>query len=257
MLNSYTLYGDAGGGRDHGFIVVSGYLSTFGRWCSFVAAWQYTLACFNAPYFHMKEFSQSKGPFASWKGEEPRRARFLGALAEIIHANVELSLACIVEFKTFEKVNQRYALAEAVGVPYSYAARGCVSHSHQYLRKKNIGVLPEINYVFEDGDEGRGELTRVLLKDGYNAPIFRPSRDRTAKDGTPVRGFVQLQAADFAAYEIRKAFRDNPEEDWPLEKYRKSIRALGKINSWWGKFTEHDILYMCRKAQLRLRKATG
>ena len=44
---------------------------------------------------------------------------------------------------------------------------------------------------------------RVMRRDGYSPPIFRPSRDHT-KDGQLVRGMAPLQAADFAAYELRK-----------------------------------------------------
>ena len=205
----------------------------------------------------MKEFAQSKGPFTEWKGNEEKRAKFLATLAEIIRAHVDGGLACIVEFSTFEKVNSRYVLDEYVGVPYSYAGRGCVAHAHKYLRGKHRGTLPEINYVFDDGDEGRGELIRVLVRDGYSAPIFKPSRDRTAEDGTLVRGIVQLQSADFAAYEIRKAFRDDPDEVWPLEKYRKSLRALGSIDSHWGRFTERDMLSLCRKRQIPQRNKPG
>jgi hypothetical protein len=79
-MSSYYLYCDAGGGKDHGFIVVAGYLSTFDRWGAFTKEWNELLARFDIPYFHMKKFSQFKAPFDTepWK-DEKRRARFLGS----------------------------------------------------------------------------------------------------------------------------------------------------------------------------------
>ena len=52
IMSSYYLYCDAGGGKDHGFIVVAGYLSTFDRWNAFTAEWNELLARFEIPYFH-------------------------------------------------------------------------------------------------------------------------------------------------------------------------------------------------------------
>ena len=93
----------------------------------------------------MKEFSQSKGPFVSWKGDEKKRARFLQALVLAIKSNVELGVAAIVEFEIFERV--RYHLQEAVGVPYAFAGRTCIAHVHDYLRGTHNG-LPEVFHVF-------------------------------------------------------------------------------------------------------------
>jgi hypothetical protein len=96
-MSSYYLYCDAGGGKDHGFVVVAGWLSTFEKWNDFISEWnQQLLAAFNIPYFHMKEFSQSKGPFESWKDDEPRRTRFMERAAGIIGNYVERGFSCIV-----------------------------------------------------------------------------------------------------------------------------------------------------------------
>jgi hypothetical protein len=45
MMNPYTLYCDAAGGKNHGFIVVAGYLSTFVKWMAFTAEWNLLLVC--------------------------------------------------------------------------------------------------------------------------------------------------------------------------------------------------------------------
>jgi hypothetical protein len=256
VLNSYYLYCDAAGGQDHGFIVVAGWLSTFEKWNVLVSEWNRDLlACFDVPYFHMKEFAQSTGPFASWKGDETKRARFMERAAGIIGNNVERGLSCIVPFEDFRKVNELYHLDEAVGVPYSLAGRTCVARTSIV-----IGRDKEAHYVFEDGDEGKGQLLRVMDRDGYSSPIFRPSRDRIGKDGQKIRGVVPLQTADFAAYEMRKVYKDDPGELWPLERYRKSLRALAALRSEeedWGKYTEKDLIELCTNGKVPLRPATA
>jgi hypothetical protein len=240
VMSSYYLYCDAGGGKDHGFIVVAGYLSTFEGWNAFTGDWNRLLATYDVPHFHMKEFAQFRGPFHAprWR-EEPRRAGFLSNAASIIVKHVLQGFACTVEFDVFERVNQIYRLDDAVGVPYSLAGRTCVAKASLYR-----GSNTDATYVFDDGDEGRGELMRVMERDGYPSPIFRPSRERV-KDGRLVRGVMPLQAADFAAYELRKIFKDDPEETWPLDRYRKSIRALVNVESDWSKYTERDLITLC------------
>jgi hypothetical protein len=121
------------------------------------------------------------------------------------------------------------------------------------LREKHGGILPEVRHVFDDGDKGKGELMRVVEKDKYALPLFLPSRDRKAKDGSLVKGIVQLQAADFAAYEMRKAYTSDPREEWMPWEHRKSLQALATIDCRWGRYTQKDLVTMCKKAPIRPR----
>jgi hypothetical protein len=242
LMSEYRLYCDAGGGTDHGFIVVAGYLSTFKKWLHFQDDWNELLATFSVPYFHMKEFAQSKGPFVAWKGDEPKRASFMSRAARIIVKRVERSFGCVVRYPDFEKVNELYHLDTIAGNPYALAGRTCAARAGICL-----GDLTGMVYVFEDGDVGKGELMRILERDGHPAPIFRPSRDQI-RNGRLNRGVIPLQAADFAAYEMRKTFKDDPREEWPLYKYRKSMRALADVPSVegdWSKYEEQDLIKLC------------
>jgi hypothetical protein len=249
MINSYTLYCDAAGGKDHGFIVVAGYLSTYEKWIAFTIKWNLLLATYDLPYFHMKEFAHSTGPFAKWAKDEEHRKRFLSKAAGIISEHVERSFACIVEFDSFDKINQQYELNDIAGVPYSLAGRSCVAKAAMHL------PALDANFVFDDGDEGRGELMRIMSRDGYPMPIFRPSRD-IIKKGKTIKGIVPLQAADFAAYEVRKVFKDDPTESWPIDRYRKSLQALSDIPTDiddWGIFRRKELLDLCKAAKAKKR----
>lgn len=249
LVDSYALYADAAGGKDHGFIVVAGYLSTLERWKAFGEAWKILLATYDVPYFHMKKFSQSKGPFESWRDDEPKRARFLSKAAGIIAQHVTRQVDHAVDFRLFDKVNRDYCLAESVGCPYALAAMSCAARIRAMLQRNDV------TYVFDDGDEGRGDLMRLMESEGFPSPIFRPSRDQIKKQRR-IRGVIQLQAPDFIAYELRKVFKDDPNETWPLEKYRKSLHALKQIPSDpedWGRYTVRDLVELCKKKKIPRR----
>jgi hypothetical protein len=242
MINSYTFYGDAAGGSDQGFIVVAGYLSTYQKWLEFIGEWTVLLGAYGLPYFHMAEFAHFKGPFDQFKDDEGRRSEFLSKAASLIRDHVERSFACRVEFASFSRVSRAYPLAEIAGVPYSCAARTCVTKV-----RKSLPRGTDVEFVFEDGDKGKGELIRIMERDGYPIPIFRPSRDRVVK-GHMVKALLPLQAADFAAYELRKAFKDDPCELWPVERYRRSLRALADIPSGpadWAAYREKELTELC------------
>src|SRR3989442_1575061 len=155
-----------------------------------------------------QDCAQSRGPYESWKGKEGQRKNFLRMLTEIIALHVDYGMATHIYYETFAKVNETYLLGEAVGNPYSLAGRDCTVIARRWVNKNKSAEVP-VEYVFEEGDEGKGLLDKLMLRDGYPHPIFRPSRDRVMadRDGNrcEVKGLLPLQAADFAAYELRKA----------------------------------------------------
>jgi len=158
--------------------------------------------------------------------------------------------ACAVRFDVFEKVSENHPLKFLASNPYALAARCCVGKTTNAL----FGVSSDVAYVFEDGAEGKGELMRIMERDGYSAPIFKPSRDRV-KSGRKISGLIPLQASDFAAYEVRKQIADNPGDLHPLEKYRKSLVALARIaragSDDWGTFREQELIALCNESRKR------
>lgn len=84
---------------------------------------------------------------------------------------------------------------------------------------------PDVEYVFEDGGPDKGGLIKAMieLRPRFADPIFRPSRD--TKDGR--KGIVQLQAADFLAYELGKWQSDLINA--PARPPRKSLRAALRV----------------------------
>jgi hypothetical protein len=244
----FSCYFDASRNNPVTVEVVSGWVAMVGGWERFETDWRILLAQYEIPYFHMKEFAHSTGPFKTWKGQENKRANFLRKAVDVIGSNVLCGAACIVEHDSFEKVKKNYPLTDLAGVPYSLAGRDCVAHINTWLGKteRDLPVL----YFFEDGDQGKGELMRIMKRDCLPSPTFRPSVDTDAD-----KGLLPLQAADFAAYEILKA---HPLGDYlPLYKYRRSLVELAKIQSWWGKYSEQDLIDLCNRAMAAEKGASA
>jgi hypothetical protein len=196
-----TCYLDEAGGVVDTSTVVAGFVSTVALWEQFEIDWKLLLASYKLPYFHMKEFSQSTGPFKKWKDAKGTRARFSGEAIDIIRHRVQGALFFFVHHVIFDMVNRDYLLKDTLYSPYAIAGRACVA---------SVGVLgqergQEAQCIFEDGGPDKAGLVSALdVSFKMPGPSFQPSRDITDKRGITRRGVVQLQAADFLAYELRK-----------------------------------------------------
>jgi hypothetical protein len=222
-----TCYFDEAGGKDHGFMIVCGYVASVEQWENFEVDWKLFLIKYDVPYFHMKEFAQCKGPFAKWKEEKYKsvRAAFCDHAGAIIYSRVERAFICNISNTAFEAADKRYELSEFFNSPYALAARMCASRARNWSKRRLDP--PEVEYVFEDGGPDKGGLIRSMtqLRPRFADPIFRPSRD--TKDGR--KGLVQLQAADFLAYELRKWQADLTNA--PKRPARKSLRATLRVHN--------------------------
>jgi hypothetical protein len=183
LFGMFTCYFDASGGKDAGVTIVSGWIGQIPQWEQFDSDWRPLLAKYGVPYFHMKEYAHSKGPFESWKGQENKRANFLRLAAETIANRVYRGFCCVVEHSVHAEVNREYKLKEAVGNPYCLAARTCIAKANLWLRKSQRGI--PVQYVFDEGDKGAGALVEIIQKhnkvvsgnDVIGIPSFQPSRD--------------------------------------------------------------------------------
>ncbi len=157
----FTSYFDAAGGEGDGFIVVAGWVSSADLWKRFEVDWRLALARAGVPYFHMKEFAHSKGPFQSWEGQEAKRAEFISTLASIIRDYTLFGTGTYLDFKIFKNVNKAYCLSEWEGNEYSLAARDCAAKATRWAMNQTPQALP-MEYFFEDGDKGKGFLQKLM-----------------------------------------------------------------------------------------------
>ena len=252
----FTAYFDEAGGDDLGYMFVAGYVARVEAWERFEVDWKLFLAKFDVPYLHMKEFSQSKKCYAKWRDNEPQRARFLGMAAEIINAHAKRAFVSMISCELFEKADQIYALRERFKSPYVLTGRACIGLANNWARNPKTQSL-DIEYVFEDGGPDKGGLVSSVeaLPPYLPAPAFKPGRDEKPSTNWPEgrKGLVQLQAADYLAYEARKvAF--NIVNGRPRIA-RKSLQALTSVPLERSTWDSPRLLRLCECAKFERRPA--
>jgi len=250
----FAAYFDEAGGEDFGFTFVAGYAASIAAWESFEVDWKLFLAKFHVPYLHMKWFSHSKDCYAGWDGNDRKRAEFLGMAAEIINSHAKCALLSFISHEEFDEVDKIYELHEAFRTPYALTGRTCVGLANNWARNPETRKL-EIEYVFEDGGPDKGGLISAVeaLPPCYPAPSFKPGRDMSPSKKWPNGriGLIQLQAADYLAYEARKvAF--NSMQRKPLVA-RKSLQALTKLDLHKSAWDKPRLMRLCQGANFKKR----
>lgn len=251
-----TCYLDEAGGRQDGFTVVCGWLSSVALWEQFEIDWKLFLISYKVPYFHMKEFAQSTGPFKKWKDAKLIRETFVRDALSIIRDRVQRWVLCYVHHRLFEMADARCMLTETLSSPYAVAGRACVAQVDLWSRKE-ANTSRDIKYVFEDGGPDKGGLmTAMDIPYRLPNPSFEPSRDMSDKRGVLRKGVVQIQAADLLAYELRKH-----RQEFALRsgrKPRESFRGMLKVQGiTMASFTEQNARQLCQlEKPLQIRTGT-
>lgn len=248
----FTCYFDEGGGEDHGFVVVCGYVASVERWKRFEFDWKRMLADHQIPYLHMKELAHFKGPYKKWKDDERGRIAFLRDASAIVRESADQGFLCAVRFADFEKVNQQYFLADNFHSPYALAGRFCIAMANLWM-ESNGRLSKEIEYVFDRGGPDIAGLTEVMQRSNLQIPAFMASRDTETE-----AGMVQLQAADYFAYELRKALVDHPNDpNASPEEFRKSFQAIMDVSVDQGNYGESQLIELCESSGIQKRSPDG
>jgi hypothetical protein len=251
MLSAYTAYFDASRGNQDVLpgTWVCGFVSSVSAWESFEIDWTLALAKYGVPYFHMKSFTAKRKPFQERKWEsEQYRAAFVSTLADIIHSNVMHSFGGGIWHTNFDFVNEQYELDKRFN-PFAICGLYAAVKAHGFIRSTYSKQAP-IEYIFDHGDEGIGFLMTEMAKAGLPAPIFKPSR--AIADKPELVPAIQLQACDFAAWEMRReGNRRNGLEKG--RKIRKSFEVLRQINHSWKHYIHKDLIALCDVARVPRR----
>ncbi len=220
-----ALYCDASGNESESIFVVGGAISTVENWRQFDTQWRAALAEDNLKYFRMSEFAQSTRQFKKgWKNNETRRRDLLQRLVSITIAHVKcwVGRAAASFGEITMDANRVYQLEEYLQ-PYPLCAEACIDIAREWQNLSRLDYLP-MEYVFESGDEHWGQLRNRIKEDYGHEPLLRKKTQATP-----------LQLADFAAYEVRKAYVGLDAENAKLfERFRASFSLIGTIQSKWG-----------------------
>lgn len=243
LLAMLTLYCDASGKKTDPIMGVSGFVASVNEWFAFDKEWQDALNRANVAYFHMSEFAHSTGQFKSWKRKELKRKHFLGQLIKIIASHARFSVSATILKSVYDGVDAIYQLHEKLQ-PFPLCGITCVDSALVWQEARHLEDH-SMEFVFEAGDEDRGQLIHAVKELTGQEPIFR-----TKTQATP------LQAADFSAYEQFRANKTTEVEiDKLFTRFRvPSLRLLETVPSKAGIFNnETDLRVVCRQMNIPKR----
>lgn len=207
-------------------IVVSGYVASDQQWLNFDREWKDELDVEGLSHFHMKDFVHSKKEFEAWKGDEPRRKRFIERLIGIIRKHTRKSFSNAVILEAYKDINSRFVFQEYFGTAYAFCSKMCLVGLDNW--RQEHGYQDSIEVVFEDGAIDRGVLTNLLKRDNCPVPRFAKKRECLA-----------LEAADLIAWEHLKIY--NQKEVGELNRLRNSFLALNSMPHEWGVYTRTNL----------------
>jgi len=223
-----SLYCDASGNEREALTVVGSVLADVQDWANFSSQWNTVLAKYGVTEFHAVDFASSTKQFKKdWRDQEKRNA-FSWDLLSVLSVNIRRWFGIAILQSEYEKADQIYEVHENFQ-PFAIAGETCIQSAQKWIEGQHLDYLP-FKYFFETGDSHWGQMSD-RVKERFGEPPIPAS-----KKDPPV------QAADFVAYEVRKAYMElevESEEIWT--KFRKSFLLMGQLVGTFGKVTEVGI----------------
>jgi hypothetical protein len=230
---------DASGKEDSACLVVAGFISSHEDWSSFNKEWLARLKEDDLTYFHMVDFANFKKQFANgWQDNEPRRRRLLGDLVGIIKSHTYRLFSSSIEMHTFNTLSTENKKEYSLNA-YVLAARSCAADVRRWQEREKF--TPPTAYAFEDGDGGKGKLEKRFLDDNLSKPVFKLKKDTVQPDGSTIRGYTPLQAADLLAYELHKPHRDLLAGKPRIPRFRWALKELLRVPGEPGYYTPKNL----------------
>jgi hypothetical protein len=249
-------YFDESDSKSLDFTFVCGWTAAIPEWQQFEYDWKIFLAKYDVPYFHMREYAHSVGPFKKWKGKEGTRSNFMRTAASIICDTIQHGFVCCVSNEVFDEVDRAWELTSEFRSPYALAGRTCASLANEWQRN-NTSDPSEMAYVFEDGGPDEVGLCHAMgqIKPRLPAPIFQPGRHSKPTNKWPNgrQGLVQLQAADYLAYEMSKFATDHRAIKAGLRNFRISLGVLPEKKVKRFFFTTRKLVGLCLMLNINKR----
>lgn len=231
MARLYAAYFDESGTNPESRVMgVAGFISDVLNWDRFSEEWEEALIDFglkDSPgYFHMTDF---ESPFATPYKDWPKDVRHerLEKLLEIIAKYEFSSVGCLIPKDSFESIVEPFSKA-LCGGPYGLAAMDCFHRLESTL----IDVDGRIEYWFEDGATGKGELLTVYNRQKAYGRRNQSNLRMVSLAFQDKRLKPPLQAADILIYELVKEFPRQMgwEKRFPI---RYPLERLGKgLHQW-------------------------
>jgi hypothetical protein len=207
----------------HNCASLGGYIGPAEAWECFEIEWKDVLDTFNVPYLHMREFKDPTGHYAHLLKDRDKMALFFGALADVIGHCGLFAFGSVVRISDLKRFNVEFS-ADIDG--YSLTLADCLGN----ISLQFPGTRMELRV-----DRVPKAVSKITLAHQYlssskshpeciqNVETFISVMPYT--EGMTFRTVQAIQAADFAAWEMRKSViaKDKfytevkpnvPEESW-------------------------------------------
>ena len=195
-------------------MAVAGVASTVTKLSRFEREWAEILASEGLATFHMTDFVSSNPPFDGWKGDSERRRVFMSRLAAAIRKNFNKIVVYVMDNAEWNSTNAIYQLSERFGNSYSFCALACSDEIRAWADNKVI-CKNRVEYIFEDGDTGKGHIFDHFKAAGWRTPVFKSKQEA-----------VPCQAADIIAWKNSIALRGSMNKTADYDSAMASLAAV-------------------------------
>jgi hypothetical protein len=212
----FTVYGDASGSDPAlPILALGGFISTVQQWEEFCKQWPKVLASGSVSVYHAADLESRKGEFARWS--EKKKLRFQILAYQTLARYVAAGVASVVVRADFEahKIHWDKVPQGKPANHYIFCVHDFIKNVNNWAKAHGYTDTP-INYIFERGDPGKGEVERIFYELAVDPSFndrhlignvtFSPKRDKG--DPRNNKKLQPLQAADIWAYESYKHMND-------------------------------------------------
>jgi hypothetical protein len=163
MFDLALYFDDSGTHPKSDIAVAACYVATVEQWKEFERNWKEANDRFHFGIFHMVDFVAKKEQFSdkdAWT--DPVRASLIRQLISIIKVRTRIGF-CAAVFKSDYDAVMPDDLKERMGrFHYTFAVRQCLSMIQKW--REDFNLTAPMQYVFEDGTKGRGEILTTFDK---------------------------------------------------------------------------------------------
>ena len=223
----------------HNCASLGGYIGPADAWERFETGWKSVLDRFGVPYLHMREFKNPTGHYAHLLNDRERMALFFGALANVIGDSGLFSFGSVVRILDLKRFNAEFILDIDC---YSLTLYDCLGNIS--LQFPGTGMELRLDRVSKA--QNKIAVTHQYLASSPSHPeCFQNVKTfisvAPCPEGLTFRTVQAIQAADFAAWEMRKSVIEKdefyakvkpgrPEENWFMDYLIWEATTKGRVS---------------------------
>ncbi len=181
LMAVYTAYFDDSGHENQKYLVCAGHVIDVEEPEKFDRGWLEAISPLT--FLHTKDFVGGYGQYAEWKGRGPEKREILCRAAKFIGQKAFQTFSVVLAMDDYERLNRESAFSESLARPFALCARFASVQLQDWNRQNE-----RIKMVFEQREEGEGDVVDIFARDGLPRPSFEEKK------------LTPLQAADLLAW---------------------------------------------------------